>query len=373
MLFIDLPTTSEFMDLRRKTADACVSLYLPTTPLSQEAEASRIEFSHQLKGAQAQLEASGFDKRRLLSLIEHIQDLVDDDEFWRLQANSLAVLATPDMVRTYRLANRLTPMTMVSDRFHLNPLLRALTFSNAAFVLAVSENAVRLVEVYPNLAPAEVKVPNLPRDAASAVHKATLNNRAPSGRIQGAEGQNVRLRQYARRIDAALRPVLAGRNIPLILAAADRMASIYRTVNSYPNLLEEHVSNVTDRSTNDELANATRDVLDRANAAEIVDLNGLFDQRAGQGRATADLSDVARAATYGAIDTLMVDFESETPGLIDVETGALELADAPSAETYDVLDEISGRTLTHGGRVLSVRASDMPTEAPVAALLRYPV
>ena len=61
------------------------------------------------------------------------------------------------------------------------------------------------------------------------------------------------------------------------------------------------------------------------------------------------------------------------PGLIDVETGALELADAPSAETYDVLDEISGRTLTHGGRVLSVRASDMPTEAPVAALLRYPV
>ena len=54
MLFVDLPTTSEFMDLRRMTTDACVSLYLPTTPLTQKVEASRIELSNQLKDAQAQ-------------------------------------------------------------------------------------------------------------------------------------------------------------------------------------------------------------------------------------------------------------------------------------------------------------------------------
>lgn len=373
MLFVDLPTTAEVMDLRRRTADACVSLYLPTTPVSQEAAADRIELSNQLKEAEVQLEASGYDKRRLASLVEHVQDLVDDDEFWRLQANSLAVLATPDMVRTYRLANNLKPMTMVSDRFHLNPLLRALTFKNSAFVLAVSENAARLVEVYPDLAPAEVKVPNMPHDAASAVRKATLNDRAPSGRLQGTEGQNVRLRQYARRIDAALRPLLTGRNTPLILAAADRMAAIYHSVNSYAHLLDEHITDATDRSTNDELANAARSVLDHANSAEISGLKALFEQRTGQGRATADLSDAARAATFGAIDTLLVDFEAEQPGRIDEETGALQLDDAPSATTYDVVDEISSRTLTHGGRVLSVRASDMPTSAPVAALLRYPV
>ena len=66
----------------------------------------------------------------------------------------------------------------------------------------------------------------------------------------------------------------------------------------------------------------------------------MFEIRAAQGRATADMSDAARAATYGAIETLMVVFESETLGGSMRKTGALELADAPSAETYDVVDEI---------------------------------
>jgi hypothetical protein len=46
----------------------------------------------------------------------------------------------------------------------------------------------------------------------------------------------VLLRQYSRRIDAALRPVLAARNTPLILAATEPLASIYRLANTYPGM-----------------------------------------------------------------------------------------------------------------------------------------
>ena len=45
------------------------------------------------------------------------------------------------------------------------------------------------------------------------------------------------MRQYARQIDQALRPLLNGLDLPLILAATDPIDSIYRSVNSYPNLL----------------------------------------------------------------------------------------------------------------------------------------
>ena len=34
MLHIDLPATTEITDLSRVRADACVSIYLPTTPLT---------------------------------------------------------------------------------------------------------------------------------------------------------------------------------------------------------------------------------------------------------------------------------------------------------------------------------------------------
>ena len=83
-------------------------------------------------------------------------------------------------------------------------------FPQSAFVLALSENAVRLVEIFTELPPVTVKVPDLPHDAASAVGKSTLNDRSPSGRIQGAEGQNVRLRQFARKVDFRVAPCAFG-------------------------------------------------------------------------------------------------------------------------------------------------------------------
>jgi hypothetical protein len=38
-----------------------------------------------------------------------------------------------------------------------------------------------------------------------------------------------------------------------------------------------------------------------------------------------------------------------------------------------VFDELARRALLAGGRVMAVRAADLPVEAPAAAILRYPV
>jgi hypothetical protein len=373
MLYVDIPTRPEFKALNDVRADACVSIYLKTTPRTQDAGASRIELGNLAKQARQQLEAVGLDKRRLALLTEHFEDLADDMEFWSHQANSLAVLATPDALHTFRLAKALSPVVEVSDRFHLKPLLRAITFSTSAFVLALSENAVRPVEIHAELPPGTVKVDGLPRDAASAVGKLTLNDRSPTGRIQGSEGQNVRFRQYARQVDAALRPVLAGRETPLILAATGRLASVYRSVNSYPNLLLHGIEASPDRISDAELAAAARPALDAAYAADLAALKARYDVRSGEGRATADLSDSAQAATYGAIETLLVDIDTVVPGVVDERTGAISFAKTSDATSYGVVDEIAGRALANGARVLGVRKADLPGNGNLAAILRYAV
>ena len=373
MLYVDIPTRSEITALNSVRSDACVSIYLKTTPLTQESGQSRIELGNLARQAREQLEAAGFDKRRLAALMERIDAVVADGEFWRLQANSLAILATPDSLRTFRLANQLAPMVEVSDRFHLKPLLRAITFPHSAYILALSGNAVRLVEMHADLPAAAIKIDNMPKDAASAVGKSTLNDRSASGRIHGSEGQNVRFQQYARKVDAALRPFLTGLETPLILAATERLAAVFRSVSSYPHLLPDGIADSPDRISDADLAQAARPVLDAAYGRELADLKALYEKRAGDGRATTDTSDAARAATFGAIETLLIDIDTVVSGTVDEETGAVSFAEKASAGTYGIIDEIAGRALARGARVLGVRRSDLPNQADLAAILRFPI
>lgn len=374
MLYLDLPSLAELRALVRVRSDLCVSLYLPTTPLTRDAQADRIALKNQLAEALEQARAVQADKRRLAALADQVEELVDDDEFWAHQAHGLAVLATPDHVWTFRLPSRLEPVVEVSDRLYLKPLYRASTFPHEAFVLALAQGSVRLLELPPDLPLLEVRVEGLPSDAADAVRRSTLADRSPKGRIQGSEGRKVRLVQYARAVDAAIRPVLAGRDLPLVLAATRPLDEIFRRVCSVPGLVDETIPLSPDGGIADpELATLARGVVDRLRAAQVAQVRELFASRADQHRATTDLVTVARAASWGAVDTLLVDIDRHLPGTVDEETGEVELADRPSALSYGVVDEIAGRTLLAGGRVLGVRAADMPGGAAVAAILRRPL
>lgn len=372
MLYVDTPTAAEFRDLDLVRSNPCISIYLQTTPLTQEIGTSRTNLGHLVKQAITQLETAGVEKRIKWPLQERFDDLLADDEFWVHQAHSLAVLATSEMMRTYRLANRLSDMVEVSDRFHLKPLLRAITFPHAAHVLAISENAVRLIEVSSDLPAIAVKVPNLPKDAASAVGKSTINDRSASGRIQGMEGQKVRLGQYIRKIDAALRPILMHAETPLVLAATLPVESLFRSLSAI-RALPQSIATSPDRLSEAELAAAARPVLDAHYKSQIEEFHHLFARRASQNRTTSDISDAARAATFGGIDSLLVDIDVVIDGVVDEETGAVTLNPEANAVNYGVVDEIASRALRSGARVLGVRRDDIPGQRELAAILRYAV
>lgn len=373
MLYVDIPTIPEFKALASTRADACVSLYLPTTPVTQDTAASRIELKNLSKSALAQLAAAGFDKRQAAAIGDQLAELAADDGFWKYQAMSLAVLATPESLRTFRLPNRLTAMAEVSDRFHLKPLIRAITFPHEAFVLALSEKAVRLVEVFADLPAREIEIRDLPKDGADAVKREANDKRSRRMSDRGAVGEKNLLRKYARQVDAALRPVLAGRDTPLVLAATEPLASIFHSVNTYPGLVKEAIATSPDRIGDAKLAALVRPILDQIYAREIEAMKTLFETRNGQGRATTDIADAARAATFGAIEQLMIDIDEVIPGTVDEADGRVTFADGPSAKSYGIVDEIAGRALLSGARVLGVRKADIPGREHLAAILRYPV
>ena len=270
------------------------------------------------------------------------------------------------------MANRLSSRVEVSDRFFVKPLLRAATFPPAAYVLALAQGSARLFEVAPDLPVDELRVDGMPRDAASAVGKASIGDRSPSGRIQGSEGQKVRLAQYARAVDLAIRPIVASGDLPLILAATEPLAAIFRGVTSAPGLLVDGIPGNPEGRPVGDLAAAARAILDGHHAAALSSVRDRYAALVPAGRAASDLATVARAAVHGAVDTLLVDIDADVPGTIDPDTGAASV-EAGSTPALGITDELVRHAWAAGGRVLAVRADDIPDGRPFAAILRYAI
>jgi hypothetical protein len=370
ILHTDIPTRAQVDRLLVNRDPASVSIYVATDPATAN-QPARIKLRNLSEAALRQLRDGGIASGQVGAIEEELGDLIDDDELWRHQARSLAAFVTPEFLSTFRLPNRLLSNCEVSDRFHLKPLLRAVTFPQVAFVLALAQGSVRVIEISADDPPSEVALPEMPSDAASAAGRSSLADRAPARRIQGAEGLKVRLRQYARQIDQALRPFLNGLDVPLILAATEPLDSIFRSVNSYPHLAATSIAGNPERTPDAELAAKARGVLDELYAQQLRATHELFERRSGDGRALLDVGDVARAATYGAVDTVLVDIDQVVPGTIDEQSGAVSFAPASSSDRYGVVDEIARRTWLAGGTVLAVRSDEIPAHGPVAAILRY--
>ena len=167
--------------------------------------------------------------------------------------------------------------------------------------------------------------------------------------------------------------VLNGSDLPLILAATETIASLYRTVNSYPHLAETRWPGNSEEETDAELASDAGAILDGIYASQLAETAALFDARSSQGRVATDISGIARLATLGAVDTLLVDIDASVPGTVDEGTGAVEFDDDTGASSYGVLDELARRVYLAGGCVLAVRQHNIAGGGPVAAILRFVV
>src|SRR6202011_530752 len=243
----------------------------------EHVRANRIGFRDLAREALAQLRETGVDKRKIAGFeerFEHLagleRDVQDEDKirklqrakpdsfdtFWHYQAHGLAVLSTPGLMRMFRLPNSPKPLAEVADRLHLTPLIRAMTSPHDVFVLALAEESVRLIHAFANSPPQRQQVPDLPGSAEEATRRPSFHVRAPRRRLQNLEGEKVLLQQYVRKVEHAIHGVLAGQSAPLVLAAEEPLASMFRAANTYPRLADEMIGGNPDTRTDAELEDA---------------------------------------------------------------------------------------------------------------------
>ncbi|CAI0783142.1 hypothetical protein [Serratia fonticola] len=81
MLYVDIPSREEYCYLTDIRADACISIYIQTSPLHQQLEASKIQLGNFIKEALLLVNDSGVDKRRIALLEEELYSVLEDESF----------------------------------------------------------------------------------------------------------------------------------------------------------------------------------------------------------------------------------------------------------------------------------------------------
>jgi hypothetical protein len=275
---------------------------------------------------------------------------------------AVALFATPTDLEAYALTTAPSPWVGTGDRFLIGPLLEGLLgLRPPVVVLALSEAQVRLVDVSARPI-AVLDVPGLPQDLADALDLDLTNDRQTLAHRRTAEDAKGRLRQYARAIDRALGPVLRHDEPLLVIAAAEPLAGIFRAVTRYPLVASTGITGNHDGDSPFELAELAGPAIEHYRRSVVEEHLARFAELPARGRVSTELSEIAENARDRTLDTLFVDVDHRVPVAAETSFGPV---------TIDAVDEIVRAALDGGATIVPVRAVDLPTTDPVAAVLRY--
>lgn len=374
----------QLKELFQVTAGPAVSIYMPTHRKGPDVAAQPLRLRAALQQAKALLSDSGVAKPE--SLLTSFEDLVGDEEFWRHQADGLALFASDGVTKFYRLPAVVPDLVVVAPTFHTRPLVEFLQAPERYWVLALSQNEVRLWEgTVSGLTPVNLEtVPTNLRSALGfqiekdrlSMHSSGGHGNKPMfhGHGAGKDDTKSELEQFFRKVDSGVQTLLADEIGPIILAAVDYYHPIYRSISKLENLAPDGIDgNVNDWDP--ARLHAAAWPIARAGVDRKIDKAlELWENSYGRGKVESDLAAAARLAVAGRIRLLLSEKGRNIWGRLDPVTGNVEVIQEggadPGGDAVDLVDEIAEIALQHGGRALALTPERMPTDTGIAVVLR---
>ena len=124
----------------------CVSIFMPMHRSGPETQQDPIRFKNLLREAEERLITQGLPAPEAKELLESAQKLLQGDLFHQHQSDGLAMFLSPEVFRCYLLPFVFKELVIVTDRFHIRPLLPLLSGDGRYYILALSQNKVRLLQ-----------------------------------------------------------------------------------------------------------------------------------------------------------------------------------------------------------------------------------
>lgn len=386
---MDLFTRQDLKELLQTQSQPCVSIYIPTHRRAPEHEQDPIRFKNALQRARRQLEQRDVNKIIMQKLLQPAEAWLKEEHFWQHQSDGLATFLTPEGQQRFRLPREFEEYVLVADHFSVTPLLPLLHENGTYYVLAVSQNSCRLFVGDRDRLQAmdEAQLPDSLSSALGWLREGReLNLHSMEKRPQTRGGDETamyhghyedptkkELEAYFQRINTGIKETLKDEQVPLVFAGVDYLFPIYRHVNTYAGLCDDHITGNFDASKAKELHEKAWKIVAPRFALREQELFDRYSQGEKQEMATTDVGTVLRAARDGLVETLMIARDAHLRGRFDEKTGDVSLAESDADDSVDLLEKASLLTLKSNGDVLPLKMESISDGALLRAMLRVPV
>jgi hypothetical protein len=382
---MDLFTRADLRVLLAEHQPPCVSLFMPAH--RGGAEQDPIRFRKLLCAAEERLPARGFRAPEARDFLAPARALLEDPSFWPSQSDGLALFMAPQFLRVYRLPRAFQEQVEVGGLFYVTPLLPLLTGDGRFYVLALSQNGVRLFQgARFTVSPVDLR--GVPQALAEALlthdrdEPLTFHTRPTSGGTWGAifsghgvgiDDEKDDLLRYFQQVDRGLHKVLREEQAPLVVAAVDYLLPIFRQASSYSHLLDKGIEGNPDRLSEKELHDRAWALVEPSFQEARRKAIAFYHRLEGTSRASSDPRRIVLAAYRGEVKTVFVALGRHLWGLLNPGTNEVCLHDQPEVGDEDLLNVAAVHTLRHGNMVYALEPDDMPGGSLLAAIFCLPL
>jgi hypothetical protein len=236
---------------------------MPTLKAGAETQQNPIRFKNLMRQAEALLQEQEASHTDAVDLLKSAHQL-DQNDFGQHQEEGLAIFIAEGFLRYYPLPlsfaeTVFAETVVVGDRFHLKPLLPLLTGDGQYYVLALSQNDIRLIQATRHSVQ-EIELEDSPKSLDEALQYdrpdeeiqyristykgGTDNSFQQAGSFHGVGSPDTDrvqedILQFFHQVDHGLHGVLRNKQAPLVLAGVEYLMPIYRKANTYAHLVDE--------------------------------------------------------------------------------------------------------------------------------------
>ena len=373
-------------ELLEHHAPPCVSIYQPTHRHHPDNEQDPIRYRNLVREAQQRLQAA-FAGPEADAIVERLERQGRDRAFWNHRTDGLAVLASPERFALVELQRSVRERVVVSDTFHVKPLVRALQSADRFDVLGLTRHEARVYQGN-RYALDEVELPDVALtltealgDEVSEPHLTVASYGMKGAGATGSamyhghggrdEAIDVDTERFFRHVDRVVHEHVSKRSgLPLLLVALEEHHAPFFDASHNPYLLRSGVRGNPSALDLEGLRSKAWESLEPFYLGRLAELSERFGSARARGQGSAELDEAARAALQGRVATLLVESDRAVPGRLDDAQGVVEV-DGEHADAVDLLDDIAEAVLRTGGEVVVVPAERMPVTSGLAAVFRY--